>query len=45
MVLLMLMEQKKVTQLNRPAENNLMAQITYLTSMLFSQLGLTESIF
>lgn len=36
---------EKVTQLNRPAENNLMAQITYLTSMLHSQLGLTESIF
>lgn len=36
---------EKVTQLNRPADNNLMAQITYLTSMLYSQLGLTESIF
>jgi len=36
---------EKVTQLNRPADNNLMAQITYLTSMLHSQLGLTESIF
>ena len=36
---------EKVTQLNRPTENNLMAQITYLTSMLYSQLGLTESIF
>jgi len=36
---------EKVTQLNRPAENNLMNQITYLTSMLYSQLGLTESIF
>ena len=36
---------EKVTQLNRPAENNLMAQITYLTSMLYSQLGITESIF
>jgi len=36
---------EKVTQLNRAAENNLMAQITYLTSMLHSQLGLTESIF
>lgn len=35
---------EKVTQLNRPADNNLMAQIQYLTSMLFSQLGLTESI-
>lgn len=36
---------EKITQLNRPAENNLMGQITYLTSMLYSQLGLTESIF
>lgn len=36
---------EKVTQLNRPAENNLLAQIEYLTSMLYSQLGLTESIF
>lgn len=36
---------EKITQLNRPAENNLMAQIEYLTSMLYSQLGLTESIF
>lgn len=35
---------EKVTQLNRPAENNLLSQIQYLTSMLFSQLGLTESI-
>ena len=36
---------EKVTQLNRPAENNLMAQIEFLTSMLYSQLGLTETIF
>ena len=36
---------EKVTQLNRPAENNLMKQIEYLTSMLYSQLGLTESVF
>jgi hypothetical protein len=35
---------EKVTQLNRPAENNLMAQIEYLTSMLYSQLGITESV-
>lgn len=34
-----------VTQLNRPAENNLMSQITYLTNMLYSQLGLDESVF
>lgn len=36
---------EKITQLNRPAENNLMAQIQYLTSMLYSQLGLTEEVF
>lgn len=34
-----------ITQLNRPVENNLMNQIQYLTSMLYSQLGLTEEIF
>lgn len=33
-----------ITQLNRPVENNLMNQIQYLTSMLYSQLGLTEDI-
>ena len=36
---------ERVTQLNRPAENNLMTQIQYLTSMLYSQLGLTEAVF
>ena len=36
---------EKITQLNRPVVNNLMDQITYLTSMLYSQLGLTTSIF
>lgn len=36
---------EKVTQLNRPAENNLMAQIEYLTSMLYSQLGMTKEVF
>jgi len=36
---------EKITQLNRPAENNLMVQIQYLTSMLYSQLGLTEEVF
>lgn len=36
---------EKVTQLNRPAENNLMAQIEFLTSMLYGQLGMTETIF
>ncbi len=33
-----------VLQLNRPIDNNLMSQIEYLTSMLFSQLGLTQAI-
>ena len=33
-----------VVQLNRPIDNNLMSQIEYLTSMLYSQLGLTQSI-
>ena len=36
---------EKITQLNRPAENNLMVQVEYLTRMLYSQLGLTEAIF
>lgn len=35
---------ERITQLNRPVENNLMKQIEYLTSMLFSQLGFTQSI-
>ena len=33
-----------ITQLNRPVENNLMKQIEYLTSMLYSQLGLTQEV-
>ena len=33
-----------VVQLNRPVDNNLMSQIEYLTSMLYSQLGLTQTI-
>lgn len=33
-----------VTQLNRSVENNLMSQIEYLTSMLYSQLGITEEV-
>lgn len=33
-----------ITQLNRPVENNLMKQIEYLTSMLYSQLGITQSV-
>jgi hypothetical protein len=35
---------EKITQLNRPAENNLMTQIEYLTTLLYSQLGLTPEI-
>ena len=35
---------ERITQLNRPAENNLMNQVKYLTDMLYSQLGLTQSI-
>lgn len=35
---------EKVTQLNRPLENNLMKQIEYLTELLYSQLGITQSI-
>lgn len=35
---------EKITQLNRPIENNLMKQIEYLTSMLYSQLGITQTI-
>lgn len=35
---------EKITQLNRPVENNLMKQIEYLTSMLYGQLGLTPEI-
>ena len=35
---------EKITQLNRPAENNLLAQVEFLTEMLYSQLGLTETI-
>ena len=35
---------ERITQLNRPVENKLMKQIEYLTSMLYSQLGITQSI-
>lgn len=35
---------EKVTQLNRAVENNLMSQIEYLTSMVYSQLGITQSV-
>lgn len=35
---------ERITQLNRPSENNLLKQIEYLTAMLYAQLGLTESV-
>lgn len=35
---------ERITQLNRPVENNLLKQIEYLTSMLMSQLGITPEI-
>ena len=36
---------EKVIQLNRPVDNNLMNEIEYLTSMLYSQLGMTKEVF
>lgn len=36
---------EKITQLNRPAENNLLKQVEYLTEMLYGQLGLTPAVF
>ena len=36
---------EQVTQLNRPAENNLLTQVEYLTKQLYTQLGVTEEIF
>jgi putative sterol carrier protein len=35
---------EKITQLNRPVENNLLKQIEYLTEMLYGQLGLTDAV-
>lgn len=35
---------ERITQLNRPLDNNLMKQVEYLTNMLYSQLGITQSI-
>lgn len=35
---------EKITQLNRPLENNLMGQVEYLTNMVYSQLGITTEI-
>ena len=35
---------EKITQLNRPIENNLMKQVEYLTNMLYSQIGMTTTV-
>ena len=35
---------ERITQLNRPVENNLLKQIEYLTNLMYSQLGITQSI-
>lgn len=35
---------EKITQLNRPAENNLLKQVEFLTEMLYTQLGLTTEV-
>ena len=35
---------EKITQLNRPVENNLLKQIEFLTEMLYSQLGITKEV-
>jgi hypothetical protein len=35
---------EKITQLNRPAENNLLEQVRYLTEMLYAELGITKEV-
>ncbi len=35
---------ENITQLNRPVENNLLSQVTYLTNLLYSQLGFSEEV-
>lgn len=35
---------EKITQLNRPVENNILNQVQYLTEMLYGQLGITEEV-
>lgn len=35
---------ERITQLNRPVENNLLKQVEYLTNLVFSQLGMTQTI-
>lgn len=36
---------ERVTQLNRPADNNLLEQVKFLTTMVYAELGLTEEVF
>jgi hypothetical protein len=36
---------ERITQLNRPAENNMLKQVEYLTNLLYGQLGITEDVF
>jgi hypothetical protein len=36
---------EKITQLNRPAENNMLAQVEFLTKQLYSQLGIPKDVF
>ena len=36
---------ERITQLNRPVENNLLAQVQYLTTTFYNQLGMSEAIF
>lgn len=36
---------EKITQLNRPAENNMLAQVEFLTKQLFAQLGTSKDVF
>ena len=36
---------ERITQLNRPVDNNMMSQVEYLTNMLYNQLGISQGIF
>lgn len=36
---------EKITQLNRPVENQLMSEVEYLTNMLYDQIGMTQAVF
>ena len=35
---------ERITQLNRPVENNLLKQVEYLTTMVYGQLGITDEV-